>query len=254
MRLRSTLVRVVVVVMVVLFGYVAWEAGLTLVRLEQVERERDTWQRPNEVIEALNVNAGDTVVDLGTGSGYFAIRLAPRVGPAGRVIAVDVRRQPLAFLWIRRLIRRDWQIHIVLADDEDPRLGMESVDAVLVANTYHELTDPAPTLKALRAVLKPGGRLVVTDRRPRAGPGVSAQAERDRHTLSPAVAEAEITSAGFQQVARDDAFIDRPDDEPWWLMVFASPRPQLRQRALAIERGCELDRHSVLHDILMHFL
>jgi predicted methyltransferase len=160
---------------------------------------------------------------LGTGSGYFAIRLAPRVGPAGRVISVDVRRQPLAFPWIRRLIRRDWQIHIVLADDEDPRLGMERVDAVLVANTYHELADPAATLNALRAVLKPGGRLVVTDRRPRAGPGVSAQAERDRHTLSPAVAEAEVTSAGFQQVARDDAFIDRPDDEPWWLMVFASP-------------------------------
>jgi len=132
------------------------------------------------------------------------------------------------------------------------------VNALALAPTGNaaaqDQADPAATLKALRAVLKPGGRLVVTDRRPRAGPGVSAQAERDRHTLSPAVAEAEITSAGFQQVARDDAFIDRPDDEPWWLMVFASPRPQLRQRALAIERGCELDRHSVLHDILMHFL
>jgi hypothetical protein len=109
--------------MVVLFGYVAWEAGLTLVRLEEVERERDTWQRPNEVIEALNVNAGDSVADLGTRSGYFAIRLAPRVEPAGRVIAVDVRRQPVAFLWIRRLIRRDGQIHIVLADDETRALA-----------------------------------------------------------------------------------------------------------------------------------
>jgi predicted methyltransferase len=118
---------------------------------------------------------------------------------------------------------------------------MESVDAVLVANTYHELTDPAATLKALRVVLKPGGRLVVTDRRPRAGPGVSAQAERDSHALSPAVAEAEITSAGFQHVARDDAFIDRPDDEPWWLMVFASPRPLLHQRVRTIELEIELE-------------
>jgi predicted methyltransferase len=217
---RSFLIRVVVFMAVMSLGYVAWEAALTLMRLEQVERARDDWQRPQEVIEALGVKAGDTVVDLGSGSGYFAIRLAPAVGPAGQVIAVDVQRQPLAFLWVRRLLRRDWQIQIVLGKDDNPRLRVTNVDAVLMANTFHELNNPPATLKILRDVMKPQARLVVADRRPRGGPGLSAQAERERHTLSPATAEAEIIAAGFERVTRDDVFIDRPGDEPWWLLVF----------------------------------
>jgi predicted methyltransferase len=200
-------------------GYVAWQAGITLVRLEQVEQERDTWQRPGDIIAALDLHGGEVVVDLGSGSGYFSVRLAPIVGPTGRVIAVDVLRQPLAFLWIRRLLRREWQIDVVRGWNDDPRLTTP-VDAVLVVNTYHELARPAATLEALRSALQPGGRLVVCDRRPRDGPGPSPQAERASHTLSPATAEAEITTAGFTRLHRDDTFIDRPGDPPWWLMVF----------------------------------
>src|SRR5262245_36589373 len=207
---RSFLIRVIVFLAVVSLGYVAWEAALTLMRLEQVERERDTWQRPKEIIEALGVKTGDTAVDLGSGSGYFAIRLAAAVGRTGQVIAIDVQRQPLAFLWVRRLMRRDWQIQIVLGRDDDPRLRVTNVDAVLIANTYHELTNPPAILKILRAIMKPQARLVVADRRPRGGPGPSVQAERERHTLSPATADAEISAAGFERLARDDVFIDRP--------------------------------------------
>jgi SAM-dependent methyltransferase len=120
---------------------------------------------------SLDLHGGEIVVDLGSGSGYFSIRLAPIVGPTGRVIAVDVLRQPLAFLWIRRLLRREWQIDIVRGQDDEPRLTVAPVDAVLVVNTYHELARPAATLEALRSALKIGGRLVVCDRRPRDGPG-----------------------------------------------------------------------------------
>lgn len=203
------------------FVYVTWQAALTFVRLEQVERERDTWQRPGDIITALELRMGDVVVDLGSGSGYFSMRLAAVVGPSGRVIAVDVLRQPLAFLWIRRLLRREWQIEVVRSREDDPRLTVPRVDAVLVVNTYHELAAPATTLKAIHTALKPGGRLVVCDRRPRDGPGPSAEAERANHTLSAATAEAEIASAGFERLHHDDSFIDRPGDEPWWLMVFA---------------------------------
>jgi predicted methyltransferase len=223
MTFRSFAIRLALLIALASLGYLAWQAGLTLVRLEQVERERDTWQRPDHVIDALALEGGDTVVDLGSGSGYFAIRLAPVVGPAGRVLAVDVQRQPLAFLWIRRVLRRDWQIDVVLGEDDDPRLGTNEVDAVLVVNTYHELIQPADVLKAIHGALKTHGRLVVADRRPRAGPGPGAQSERDRHVLSPATATAEISSAGFQPIHRDDAFIDRPGDDPWWLMVFTKP-------------------------------
>ena len=81
--------------------YVTWEAVRTLGVLTTVERERDTWQRPDEILLHLDLRPGMTVVDLGSGAGYFALKIAPRVSPNGRVLAVDLRRQSLAFLWIR---------------------------------------------------------------------------------------------------------------------------------------------------------
>jgi predicted methyltransferase len=223
MKRRTILIRLAGLVLLAAVAYVVWQAGITLVRLEQVERDRDTWQRPGDIMTSLDLHGGGIVVDLGSGSGYFSIRLAPIVGPKGRVIAVDVLRQPLTFLWIRRLLRREWQIDIVRGQDDEPRLTVVPVDAVLVVNTYHELARPAATLEALRSALKPGGRLVVCDRRPRDGPGPSSQVERAGHTLSPATAEAEITAAGFTRLHRDDTFIDRPGDQPWWLMTFTRP-------------------------------
>ena len=87
-QLVGVLVAVLVVVPVV---FVADQARRTLGTLTIVERERDTWQRPEEILRHLNPRPGDTVVDLGSGAGYFALKIAPRVGPGGRVVAVDLR-------------------------------------------------------------------------------------------------------------------------------------------------------------------
>jgi predicted methyltransferase len=220
MRPRSRVARLALLLAAAGAAYVIFEASIALIRLEQVERERDGWQRPADVIAALDLPPGGVAIDLGAGSGYFAVRLADAVGAAGRVVAVDVARQPLAFLWIRKALGRRWQIDEVLAAPDDPGLEPGSADAVLIVNTYHELTVPAATLRAVRAALKPGGRLVVVDRRPRAGPGESPAAERANHELSPGTAEAEIRAAGFTTLHRDDDFIVRQNGEPWWMMVF----------------------------------
>ena len=70
-----------------------------------VEAERDSWQRPADVLQALELRKGAVVADLGSGVGYFALKLAERVGRGGRVLAVDVRRFPLVFLRVRALLR-----------------------------------------------------------------------------------------------------------------------------------------------------
>ena len=114
--------RFVLVVAGLAFVLVAYQAIQTLDVLDKVERERDTWQRPNDIVQALDLKAGESVVDFGSGAGYFALRLAPTVGPTGRVIAIDIRRQSLAFLWLRSLLRRAWQLDVVLSDARDPRL------------------------------------------------------------------------------------------------------------------------------------
>ena len=82
-------------------AYVVWQAVLTLRALDQIEAERDTWQRPDAVVAALDLHPGQTVVDFGSGAGYFALKLAPVVGPDGAVLATDVRRESLTFLWMR---------------------------------------------------------------------------------------------------------------------------------------------------------
>jgi predicted methyltransferase len=203
--------------------FVLEEAVRTLGTLDRVERERDTWQRPDEIIRQLDLHPGMTVVDLGSGAGYFSLRIAPRVAPNGRVFAVDLRRQSLAFLWIRAVLARYWNIQVIRGRVDNPELPRAPVDAVLIANTYHELTAPEQILKALYTSMRPGGRLVVVDRAPRAGGETRAAAQR-LHEVTRAVAERQINHQGFQTVLRDDTFIDRSGDEDvWWLVVFRKP-------------------------------
>ncbi len=205
-RIVGVLVLVFVVVPVV---FVVDQAVRTLGTLDTVERERDTWQRPDEVIRQLDLRAGQTIVDLGSGAGYFALKAAPRVAPNGRVVAIDLRRQSLAFLWIRAVLGGHSNLHVVRGQTDDPKLPPGPIDAVLIANTYHELSAPAPILKALFTSMRSGGRLVVVDRGPRDGDEAGAAAAR-HHEMTATVAEREIHQQGFETVARDDRFIDRP--------------------------------------------
>jgi len=212
-----------VVLAMVTVLFVADQAVRTLRTLTVVEHERDTWQRPDDILGPLSLSPGKTVVDLGSGAGYFALKMAPRVAPGGRVLAVDLRRQSLAFLWIRAVMGRHWNLDVIHGELDDPRLPAGPVDAVLIANTYHELTAAEPILRTLFASMRPGARLVVVDRGPRAGGGSRAE-EAEHHEMTAALAEQEINRHGFQTVMRDDRFIDRPGDEDlWWLMAFRKP-------------------------------
>ena len=125
---------------VVLGLNVAYSALETITRLDLVEAERDRWQRPAAALRALNLKSGNVVVDLGCGSGYFTWKLSALVGDSGRVIAEDVRQEPLAFAWVRARLRHASNVSIVRGELNDPHLPAR-VDAVLVCNTYHELTD-----------------------------------------------------------------------------------------------------------------
>jgi len=86
--------------------YVLYSAIDTLRQLEELESERDQWQRPGEVLQALDLQPGNVVADLGSGAGYFALKLSPIVGKKGQVLAVDIRKLSLSFLWIRALLNR----------------------------------------------------------------------------------------------------------------------------------------------------
>jgi ubiquinone/menaquinone biosynthesis C-methylase UbiE len=153
---------------------------LMLGRLEDPDRLR--WQRPARLVQALGLRSGQTVAEIGSGSGYFVRRLARLVGPRGRVYAVDVEPRMLPIL-IERLRRGGIRnVTPVLGQDDDPRLPARSCDLVLVVNTYHHLRGGARYLRRLRRLLRPGGRLVNVDfhrRETPVGPPVERRVARE---------------------------------------------------------------------------
>jgi ubiquinone/menaquinone biosynthesis C-methylase UbiE len=199
-------------------AYVVEEAARTVSALDRIEAERNTWQRPDAVLAGLNLHSGSVVVDLGAGAGYFALKIARAVGPTGRVLAIDLRRESLAFLWIRSRLGRLSNVHVVIGTASDPHLPTDTpVDGALIANTFHELQDPATTLAAVQVRMRPSARLVIVDRRSRTGDRSSSQG----HGIEPAVARQVVELGGFRRIGEDDAFVDRPeDDDVWWMQVF----------------------------------
>ena len=194
----------------------------TISRLDVVEAERDRWQRPTEIIQALAIKPGDTVAEIGCGSGYFSLKLSSAVGKAGRVYAEDIRRLPLVFLWFRTILKNDPNIRVVHGEEGDPHLRAQPVNEVLIANTYHELTDPQAILAYLRQALISGGRLVVVDRAPN-----SRRRDEDplaEHEISAERAASELRAAKFEITDREDDFIGRDaENESWWLIVARRP-------------------------------
>ena len=91
------------------------------------------------------------------------------------------------------------------------------MDAVLICNTYHELSNPELMLDHVFLSLRPGGRLVVVDR------GTSLAAEHS-HEVPMANVESELRQKGFKIVSQDNDFIERGGDDPWWLLVAQKPQ------------------------------
>ena len=157
------------VLLLVLLSYL-YQAVQTLYALDRIESERDHWQRPTDVVQALNLSEGGVVVDFGSGVGYFALKLPLIVGKSGSIVAEDIRQEPLVFLRIRALLRGRHNLRTIRGETDNPRLPAGFADAVLIANTYHELTEPKQILRHLAESLKRGGRLVIVDRALRSGP------------------------------------------------------------------------------------
>jgi ubiquinone/menaquinone biosynthesis C-methylase UbiE len=194
----------------------------TISRLDAVEAERDQWQRPAEVLQALGIRPGDVVVDLGCGSGYFALKLSPPAGKNGRVLAEDIRRLPLVFLWFRAILKRERNITVVHGSATDPHLPRQGANEVLIANTYHELSDPQAILAHVRESLVSGGRLVVVDRTP--NPADIGATSLGEHEVSAEQVESALRQAQFEISLRRNDFIEKdPDNESWWLMVARKP-------------------------------
>jgi len=156
---------------------------------------RDREELPEILLDNLQIPKGAMVADLGAGTGYFTWRLAQRVGPEGRVVAVDVQHEMLDATAQELKKHNVSNVDLVVGRDRNPRLPEGALDLVLAANSYHEFSQPAAMLAAIRRSLKPAGRLIVVEYATEKNPN---PANPDAYTMSLAELRSEIEAAGFQ--------------------------------------------------------
>ena len=118
----------------------------------------------NRVMDILGITAGKSVADIGAGSGWFTVRAAKRVGGTGLVYAVDINPEAIRYIAKRGEKEKLQNIKTILSKPNDPLLPPESVDAVLMLKTYHEVAHPVELLRNLRPALRLGAKVGVIDR------------------------------------------------------------------------------------------
>jgi SAM-dependent methyltransferase len=173
---------------------------------------RESRQREEDcrlLIEALAIAPGQTVCDMGCGNGFYTLELARRVGPRGRVYAVDVQPEMLRMLLGRLAEEGIRNVQPVLGTAIDPRLPKGEVDLVLCIDVYHEFSHPEAMLERIRESLAPGGRLVLAEFR---GEDPAVPIKPD-HKMTKAQVRAELEPAGFVLAREFDRL-------PWQHLLF----------------------------------
>jgi ubiquinone/menaquinone biosynthesis C-methylase UbiE len=168
--------------------------------LQQLEiPDRDVWQRPDHIMDALGIAEGSTVADLGAGSGWFTIRLARRVRPTGKVFAEDIQPEMIEVIK-RRVARENLQrsVEFKLGTAEDLRLPENTLDAALIVDAYHEMDQPVQLLRSAARALKNDGRIgIVEFTKTGGGPGPPIEERVDPERVI-----REASAAGLRLVAQ----------------------------------------------------
>ena len=159
--------------------------------------ERDAWQKPEQVVEALHLDRTSSVADVGAGTGYFALRIAKRI-PEGKVFAADVEPDMVRYLGERAQREHVANLVPVQASADAANLS-EPVDLILVVDTYHHIGNRIPYFSKLKSSLRPGGRLAIIDFKADSliGPPVE-------HRISPEKVTEELAAAGYALAENQD--------------------------------------------------
>ena len=123
--------------------------------------ERDKWQKPRQVVDALKLQSGETIGDVGAGSGYLLPYLSKAAGPKGTVYAEEIQEDFLPML--QKRATKLPNVHVLLGTAEDPHLPTHSIDCYVLLTVYHEVEKPVAFLKTLLLSAHPQARLAIID-------------------------------------------------------------------------------------------
>jgi SAM-dependent methyltransferase len=187
------------------------------------EKSRDQAGEAERVMNLLGVKPGLVVADIGAGSGYYTVRLARRVGPAGHVFAEDVVPE-----YLERLAPRvagdglTGSVTVMRGDPHDPRLPPGSIDLALLVHMYHEVQQPYGLLWNLRPALRPSAHVAVID----------ARKQTEVHGTPPDLLRCEMAAVGYRQTSFYDL------QERSYLAVFVPLDPRQGPTSPGAIRPC----------------
>lgn len=164
----------------------------------------------DRVMDILGIEPGKGVADIGSGSGWFTVRAARRVGENGKIYAVDINPEAVHYIEGRAQKEGLHNVTTILGHEDDPLLPADQIDAVLLLKTYHEVAKPVALLRHLRTALRPGAKVGIIDRN---GNGENHGVQRD-------VVIREAEEAGYELAGKYD-FVK--DDMDYFLVFVAKP-------------------------------
>lgn len=170
--------------------------------LERSEREEE--ERVSLLLVNMNLKPGETVADIGAGSGYHVVRMAPLVAPSGRVKAIDIQQEMLDFMAEKARKMKLKNVDLVLGAEKSLGLPPLSVDKMLLVDVYHEFAFPKEMGQSMYEALKPGGLIFLIEYRTE-DPDVPIKWV---HKMTEKQAIAEMKAAGF-------TFVKNMENLPW---------------------------------------
>lgn len=188
---------------------------------ESAWEDRDNWQKAPVIISALAIEEGSKVADVGCHQGYMTVKLARVVGKTGKVYAVDIDTYQLQKLE-ENLKKRNLlnNVDIIKGDYNDPKLPENTLDAVIIMDTYHEMDEYESMLKHIKNALKPGGRIVIVE--PIAEDRVkwSRARQEGKHEIAIRYVINDLRKAGFKLIQDIYPFVNREvKGDIMWMLI-----------------------------------
>ena len=165
--------------------------------LERPERQRE--ERTDLLLKALDLKPTDVVADIGAGTGFFTFLMAPQV-PKGRVLAVDIQPEMIAYLNEGKAKRNLPNVQPIQSTEADPKLSVNSINLAIMIDAYHEFSYPREMIQHVADALKPGGRIALVEYRAE-DPSVPI---KELHKMSVAQATKEMKAVGLRLLKNDD--------------------------------------------------
>lgn len=186
--------------------------------IERFEVEsREVFNRREDILKACEIQPGQTVADIGAGTGIFTRLFSKGVGSTGNVIAVDISQKFLDH--IQQVAREQGQTNIgtLLCTEDSTKLPANSVDVAYICDTYHHFEYPFKTMESLFVAMKPGGRVVLVDFK--RIEGESSDWTLNHVRAGQDVFEAEVIQAGFVKIGENKELL-----KDNYFVVFQKPK------------------------------